>query len=135
MVEAFNEKLKAKGKATTAGPDAKSNPKRKASGSLSDQVPKKACSEKFCQHCKAHSGLYKMHNTSDCHRYDKGGKPLDAAAGKPSYANKPYKIFWGDKQMAFMQTMFEAYAKTKKARKSKKHNKLEYNSSDNSNSE
>jgi hypothetical protein len=36
MVEKFTEKLKAKGKATIAVPDAKSNPKRKVSGGLSD---------------------------------------------------------------------------------------------------
>jgi hypothetical protein len=48
MVEKQNEKLKANGKASTAHPDAKSNPKRKASGGLGDQVPKKGCSEKFC---------------------------------------------------------------------------------------
>jgi hypothetical protein len=48
MVEKQNEKLKAKGKATPAHPDANSSPKRKASGGSSEQVSKKACSEKFC---------------------------------------------------------------------------------------
>jgi hypothetical protein len=36
VVEKQSEKLKAKGKATAAHPDAKSNPKRKASGGSSD---------------------------------------------------------------------------------------------------
>jgi hypothetical protein len=36
MVEKQNEKLKAKGKATADWPDAKSKPKRKASGGLSN---------------------------------------------------------------------------------------------------
>jgi hypothetical protein len=36
MVEKQNEKLKAKGKATVACPDAKSSCKRKASGGLND---------------------------------------------------------------------------------------------------
>jgi hypothetical protein len=36
MVEKQNEKLKAKSKATAAHPDAKSSPKRKASGGSSD---------------------------------------------------------------------------------------------------
>ncbi len=49
MVEKQNEKLKAKGKAIIAQPYAKINPKRKAYGGSSDQVPKKGCSEKFCQ--------------------------------------------------------------------------------------
>jgi hypothetical protein len=59
MVEKQNKKLKAKGKAATAHPDAKSNPKKKASGGSSDQNPKKACSEKLCQQCKHHIGPYK----------------------------------------------------------------------------
>ncbi len=70
MVEKQNENLKAKGKASTANPEAKSNPKRKASMSSSDWVPKKACSEKFCQHCKAHGGPYQTDNTLDCRCYD-----------------------------------------------------------------
>jgi hypothetical protein len=62
-----SERLKAKGKASTAYPDAKSNPKRKASGGSGDQVSKKVCSEKFCQHCKVHGVPYQTHNTSNCH--------------------------------------------------------------------
>jgi hypothetical protein len=61
-----------------------------------------------------------MHNTSDCHWYDKDGKPPGTAAGKPYKSKKPYKKFGGNKSMAFMQTMIEAYAKAKKASKSKK---------------
>ncbi len=86
MVEKFNKKLKAKGNATTACPGAKSNPKRKVSGGSSNQVPKKAHSEKFYQRYKAHGGPYQAHNTSDCCCYDivydKDGKPLSAAACK-----------------------------------------------------
>jgi hypothetical protein len=47
-VEKHSQKLKAKGKGGTAQSKAKSNPKRKASGGLTGQVPKKGCSEKFC---------------------------------------------------------------------------------------
>jgi hypothetical protein len=97
IVEKFNEKLKRKGKATTSRPDAKSNPKRKASRFLSDQVPKKACSKKFCNNCKAHGSPYLTHNTSDCHCYDKDSKPLDSAAGKSTNAKKPFKKFGGHK--------------------------------------
>jgi hypothetical protein len=61
-----------------------------------------------------------MHNTLDCRCYDSNGKPLEAAAGKPAESKKPYKKFGGDKNMAFMQSIFEAYAKSqKKAGKSK----------------
>jgi hypothetical protein len=136
MVEKQNKKLKAKGKAGTAQSKAKSNPKGKASGGPTGQVPKKGLSKMFCQHCKAHGGPYQTHNTLDCLRYDSNGKPLEAAAGKPSESKKPYKKSGGNKGMAFMQTMFEAYAKSqKKAGKSKKCKKRDYDSSDSSDSE
>jgi hypothetical protein len=137
MVEKYNKKLNTKGKAATAQPKAKSNPKRKASGGPTGRVPKKGHSEKFCQHCKAHGSPYQTHNTLDCNCYDSNGKPLKAAAGgKPYESKKPYKKFGGDKGMAFMQSMFEAYAKSqKKAGKSKKHKKQNYDSSDSSDSE
>ncbi len=52
MIVKQNERFKAKGEASTARPDAKSNPKRKAPGGLGHWVPKKAHSEKICQHLK-----------------------------------------------------------------------------------
>jgi hypothetical protein len=77
-----------------------------------------------------------MHNTLDCHCYDSNGKPLEAAAGKPSESKKPYKKSGGNKNMAFFQSMFEACAKgQKKAGKSKKQKNRDYDSSDSSNSE
>jgi hypothetical protein len=114
MVEKHNKKLKAKGKAATAWPEAKANPKRKASGGPTGQVPKKGCSERFCQHCKSHGGPYQTRNTLDCHCYDSNGKPLKAAAGKPSESKMPFKNFGSNKGMACMQSMFEAYAKSQK---------------------
>jgi hypothetical protein len=48
MVEKHNKKLKAKDKASTVPSEAMGNPKRKASGGLTGQVPKKGHSEKFC---------------------------------------------------------------------------------------
>jgi hypothetical protein len=72
----------------------------------------------------------------DCHRYDSNGKPLEAEAGKPSESKKPYKKFGGDKGMAFMQSMFKAYVKSqKKAGKSKRHKRRDYDSSDSCKSE
>jgi hypothetical protein len=76
------------------------------------RVPKKRCTEKFCQRCKAHGGPFTTHNTLDCHRYGSNGKPLKATAGKPSESKKPYKKSGGKKSMAFMQSMFEAYVKS-----------------------
>jgi hypothetical protein len=72
----------------------------------------------------------------DCHQNDSNGKPLEAAAGEPSESKKPYKKFGGNKSMAFMQHMFEAYAKSQKtAGKSKKCKKCNNDYSDSSNSE
>jgi hypothetical protein len=126
MVEKKGADLKAKGKGSTAPSEAKGNPKRKASGGPTGQVPKKGCNEKFCQCCKAHGGPFTTHNTLDCRHYDSNGKPLKAAAGKPSESKKPYKKFGGNKGMTFMQSMFEAYVKSqKKAGKSKKRKKCD----------
>jgi hypothetical protein len=55
-----------------------------------------------------------IHNTLDCRCYDSNGKPLEAAAGKPSESKKPYKKSGGHEGMAFMQSMFEAYVKSQK---------------------
>ncbi len=49
MEEKRGVNLKAKAKGSTAPAKAKSNPKRQASGGPTGQVPKKGCSEKFCQ--------------------------------------------------------------------------------------
>jgi hypothetical protein len=79
-----------------------------------------------------------LHNPQhlDCHCYNSNGKPLEAAAGKPSESKKPYKKSGGNKGMAFMQSMFEAYVRSqKKASKSKKCKKQDYDSSDSSVSE
>jgi hypothetical protein len=136
MVEKKGANLKAKGKGGTAPSKAKGNPKCKASGCPAGQVPKKGCSEKFCQRCKAHGGPFMTHNTLDCCRYDSNGKPLKAAAGKPSESKKPYKKSGGNKGMTFMQSMFKNYVKSqKKAGKSKKRKKRDYDSSDSSDSE
>jgi hypothetical protein len=136
MEEKKGANLKVKAKGSTAPAEAKGNPKRKASGGPTGQVPKKGHGEKFCQQCKAHGGPFTTHNTLDCCCYDSNGKPLEAAAGKPSESKKPYKKSGGDKNMAFFQSMIEAYAKSqKKAGKFKKRKKRDYDSSDSSNSE
>jgi hypothetical protein len=136
MEEKWGANLKAKAKGSTAPAKAKSNPKRKASGGPTGRVPKKGHSEKFCHRCKAHGGPFTTYTTLDCCRYDSNGKPFKAAAGKPSESMKPYKKFGGDKSTAFFQSIIEAYAKSqKKAGKSKKHKKRDYDSRDSSDSE
>ncbi len=111
MSEKQQEKLKAKGKAATARPEAKGNSKQKASGGPTGR-PKKGGSEKFCQRCNAHSGPYQTHNTLDCCCYNSNGDPLEAAAGKSAESKKPYKKFGGDKGMAFIQSMFVAMSRS-----------------------
>jgi hypothetical protein len=136
MVEKQSKNLKAKGKGGTAPSKAKGNLKRKVSGGPTGQVTKKGHSEKFCQCYKAHGCPFQTYNTLDCRRYGSNGKPLEEAAGKTSESKKPYKKSGGDIGMAFMQSMFEAYVKSqKKAVKSKKHKKRDYDSSDSSNNE
>ncbi len=91
----------------------------------SEQVPKKAHSAKFCQHCKNNGGPYTSHNTTECCKYNKDGKAV-AAAGKKPYEKKPYKKDGGgnDKQVAFLTDAIESLVKKglKKAAK-KKHKK------------
>jgi hypothetical protein len=93
MEEKRGANLKAKAKGGTAPAEAKSNPKRKASGGPTGPVPKKGRSEKFFQQCKAHGSPFTTHNTSDCCCYDSNSKPLKAVASKPAESKKPYKKF------------------------------------------
>jgi hypothetical protein len=75
------ELAKARGKDGTALAGAKSSPKKRVSMGPSKRVPKKACSMKFCQHCKNNGGPHTSHNTKECHKYDKDQKAV-AASGK-----------------------------------------------------
>jgi hypothetical protein len=75
MVEKHSQTPKAKDKGGTAQSKAKSNPKRKASGGPTGPVPRKGCSERFCQCCKDHGGPFQTHNTLDCRHYDSNSKP------------------------------------------------------------
>jgi hypothetical protein len=124
-------------KATTARVDGKGKSKKGSSEKGSSlRVPKKARPEKFCQLCKTHGGPHQTHNTHDCHRYDKEGKPLGNPAGKSFGAKKPLKQFGGKKGLAYMTAMLEAIQKgQKRAAKSKKHKKRAYDSSSDSDSE
>jgi len=136
MLERYGEKQRSKDKATTARPE-KGKPKRGASAEGSTiRVPKKARTEKFCQRCKTHGGSHQTHNTNDCRRWDKDGKPLGQYGSKLSEKNKPYKKHGGEKGLAYMTSMLEAIQKgQKKAAKSKKRKKRSYASSSDSDSE
>ena len=96
------ESAKARAKDSAALAGTKSSPKKRASAGSSEQVPKKACTLKFCQYCKNNGGPYTSHNTKECCKYDKDGKAVAASTKKP-YNKKPYKKHGGgdDKQMTY----------------------------------
>ncbi len=54
------------------------------------RVPKKVCFEKHCNLCKKHGGTHTMHNTRDCHRFQKDGKEKSnfCTAKKGGYKSK-----------------------------------------------
>jgi hypothetical protein len=54
-------------------------------------VPKKVRFEKHCDLCKKHGGAHTMHNTCDCHRFEKDGKEKSSfrAAKKGGYKSNP----------------------------------------------
>jgi hypothetical protein len=76
------------------------------------------------------------HNTNECRRYDKDGKPTGHFGSKTSEKHKPFKK-GGEKGLAYMTSMLEAIAKGQKraAKKGKKRKKHDYNSSSDSDSE
>jgi len=130
MNEKHNKKVKAKAKVTAALVNAKTNPKKRAStGSNELQVPKKARSAKFCQHCKTNGGPYTTHNTKECRKYDKDGKAVAAAASKP-FERKP-------KQLAYLTAAVKSIVKKgiKKAVKKKRKKRSYESSSSDSDSE
>jgi hypothetical protein len=98
------------------------------------QVPKKACTVKFFQHCKNNGRPYTSHNTKECRKYDKDWKAVAASTKKP-YNKKPYKKHGGkdDKQMAYLQDTIESLVKKglkKAAKKCRKKCSPENSSSD-----
>ncbi len=63
-------KLESSKKASHKGKKGKKHPVTKST----PRVPKKVCSEKHCNLCKRHGGVYTTQNTHDCPRFEKGGK-------------------------------------------------------------
>ena len=124
MKEKRAESAKARGKDGTTLAGAKSNPKKRASTGSSKRVPKKACTTKFCQHCKNNGGSHMTHNTKECCKYNKDVKAV-AASGKKPYKKKPYKKEWdgNDKQMAFFANAIESLVKKRLKKAAKKHRK------------
>jgi hypothetical protein len=131
MNEKRVESAKARGKDDAALAGAKSNPKQRVSVGSSEQVPKKARSAKFCQHCKNNGGPYTSHNTKEYCKYNKDGKAV-AASGKKPYEKKHYKKDGGgdDKQLAFLtDAILSLVKKGLKKTAKKKHKKCSRNDS------
>ena len=138
MNEKRVETAKAKAKDSAALAGTKFSPKKRASMGSSEQVPKKARTAKFCQHCKNNGRPYTSHNTKECCKYDKDGKTVAATAKKP-FEKKPYKKHGDgdDKQMAYLQDTIKSLVKKghKKAAKKKCKKCSRDSSSSNSDSE
>jgi hypothetical protein len=136
MVEKKGANLKAKGKGSTAPSKAKGNPKRKASGGPTGWVPKKGCSEMLANGARPMADPSQPTTPWTAVAMTAMVSPSRQQQFKPSESKKPYKKSGGNKGIAFMQSMFEAYVKSqKKAGKSKKRKKRDYNSSYSSDSE
>ena len=136
MMERYDSKHKSKDRAVAASPNKGKPNKGSSNGGSSKSAPKKARTEKFCQRCKTHGGSYQTHNTNECRRYDKDGKPTGQFGSKPSEKHKPFKK-GGEKGLAYMTSMLEAIAKGQKkaAKKGKKRKKRDYDDSSSSSSD
>jgi hypothetical protein len=125
FVEKYNEKVRAiKAKAATASKMAERVPKKCAHGGGSNKgFPQKGHSAKYCKWCKAADGLYTTHDTIECCRFEKEGKPKDRPAKPFDSARKPWKKT-GSGDSRQMAHLTEKVAKLeKKLKKTKKHGK------------
>jgi hypothetical protein len=91
FIEKYNEKARVnKAKAATASKTAERMPKKHMHGGGSNKgAPKKSRSAKYCKWCKAADGPYTTHNTNECCRFEKDGKPKDKPAKPFDSAKKP----------------------------------------------
>jgi hypothetical protein len=84
------------------------------------RVPKKVCFGKHYNLCKNHGGMYTMHNSHDCRRFEKDGKEkADFRVAKKGH-KKSYPI---DHNFAQLTKKFEKLEKAlkKSDKKGKKH--------------
>ena len=81
---------------------------------MSPKKRHKSRSKKFCQKCKTHGGTHQTNNTTDCHHWDKDGKPLGQFGAKLFDKHKPYKKNGGKKELAYLIAMLKAIQKGQK---------------------
>ena len=105
-----------------------SKPNKRKILSPNEPIPKKVCKvAKHCALCKKHGGTHATHNTSYCHKYDKGGK-LKKGFGKGQHGSTAL-----DKKTASAFAQLSAKVEklkkaNKKLKKSSKKHKHEYDS-------
>ncbi len=58
-------------------------------GTESPRVPRKVRTEKHCNLCKKHGGAYTMHNTPNCHRFEKDGTEKSNFCAAKKSGKKP----------------------------------------------
>jgi hypothetical protein len=125
FVKKYNKKAQAnKAKAATASKAAERVPEKHAhEESSGKEAPQKGRSAKYCKWCKAADGPFTTHDTNECRRFEKDGKPKDRPAKPFDSAKKPWKKTGsGDSSQMAYQT--EKMIKLeKKLKKSKKHGK------------
>ena len=88
------------------------------------RVPKKVHSEKHCNLCKKHGGTHALHNTHDCHRFEKDGKEKSNFHATKKGGKKPIPT----KQ--FLSKILDKLEKAikKKSARSKKSRRVDSNS-------
>jgi hypothetical protein len=88
--------------------------KRKGTSSMDYRIPKKARVEKSCALCQKHGGAHTIHNTGECHKYEKDGTLKKSFNGKAAAGAKRDGNGKKDHANFFAQFM-ERFSKLKKA--------------------
>jgi hypothetical protein len=83
-------------------------------------VPKKVCFEKHCNLCKKHGGMFNMHNTRECHRFEKDRKEKSDFRTAKKGGKKNYPVNHNFAQLTEKMEKLEKVLK-KSGKKGKKH--------------
>jgi hypothetical protein len=83
------------------------------------RVPKKACAEKHCNLCKKHGGTYRMHNTRDCHWFERDGTEKSDFCTAKKGGKKPNPTKQSFTQLSKKLDKLEKVTKKKVAKKQK----------------
>jgi hypothetical protein len=85
----------------------------------SARVPKKACAEKHCDICKKHGGMYTMHNTRDCHWFEKDRTEKSDFCAAKKGGKKPTPTKQSSVQLSKKMDNLEKVIKKKDTKKQK----------------